>query len=469
MPTKLKDKRLYWRGGIIWCRVLGNGGEYVRKSTRCRTEAGAIAVADEFELRAADPSYAAASKATLGETLTALFADIDRRGRADATKKKAGQKVGHFVRLWGVDMTLSRITSELVLAYIDQRQAEGVVNGTIKDELGHLRQALKLARHAGTFRMELDRIFPPFFTSGHKPRDRWPTPGEMDKLVLELEEDRAAHIVYILATGARLGEAARAHRTDADWQRGIVKVRGTKTALAAGDVPITTVNAPLLSWAVRRAPGADVLFRSWGKLHRDLAAACERAGIQKLTPNDLRRGFARWHLLAGVDINRISKMLRHSTDKLAQTTYAKATGEEIGKLVAAQIRELPALAFTAGAPVPDLYMTPASKPIQTVETDTEGHPSTNDSPQKTAKNKVPPEELESTTFALGKLSCESPKLPQRQAVMPTLSATCVPNLYGSHAGSAADRKSAGTLPPWAREAVGVLRGLAVARGMEMGT
>jgi integrase len=337
MSHKLRDKRLYWRGSTIWARVLGPAGRIIRQTTKCRDEAAAVAKANEFERVASDPSYAAAQATTLEAAVTAYVADKKRRGAADATLKIAAVKAGHFIRIWGPDLPMLRVTSKLVADYIDKRLGEGVKRHTVYLELGHLRQTLKIATHLGTFHTPIERVLPPYFTSGHRPKDRWPTPEELTKLVSHLSKHRAAHVLYFAATGARLGEAARARRGDTDFARRLVHLRGTKTEKADDDVPITVVNEAMLRWSLDHAPGKGLLFKPWGKLHRDLAAACVRAGIRKVTPNDLRRAFAKYHRLAGVDVTTVSKMLRHTTDKLAQTTYAKVSGNEVGDLASKQI------------------------------------------------------------------------------------------------------------------------------------
>jgi len=337
MQPKLTDKRLYWRGTTIWCSVPGPDGYAVRKSTGCKDEQAATAKANAFERSSTDADYAGAATTTLADAVTLYLADLDRRRRSDATKKIARQKVGHFGRLWGPSLPMIKITAARVLEYIDTRQKDGVTDFTIKKELGHLGQVLRIARHVGAFHLDVNRVLPPYFTGAHKPVERWPTPEEVELLAPHLEPYRLAHLLYILATGARLQESIRAERTDVDYVRKVVRMHGSKTAASKGDVPITEITRPILEAALARAPGDKPLFRPWGKLHRDLAAACVRAGIPKLTPNDFRRGLARWHKLAGVNNETVSKMLRHTTDKLVQTVYANLTGEEVGKLVAKQL------------------------------------------------------------------------------------------------------------------------------------
>lgn len=336
--AKLRDKRLYWRGDVIWCRVLGASGRIERHTTKCRTEEAAVARANELERRAADPTYAASAATTIGGVAQDLITDLRRRKKSADTIKIARQKLGHAIRIWGADLPLLRVTARLVLEYVDKRQGEGVSDYTIKKELRHLAMALKLARHLGTFHEDVARVMPPFFTGGHKPRQRWATQEEFEKLVAELEPHRAAHVLFIVATGARLGESLRAERSDVDLDRRVVHVRGTKTAKADDVVYVTSVSEPYLRRALKGALASGPMFSRWGKVVRDLAAACRRAGIEKLSPNDLRRTFGHWHRLAGVNVAEVAKLLRHTTDKLAQTTYANASSEALGGVIESQIR-----------------------------------------------------------------------------------------------------------------------------------
>jgi integrase len=328
-----RDKRLYWRGGKLWCRVPGPGGRIVRKATRCTHEAAATRRADELERRFADPRHAAAAAATLEGSVRALLDDMRRRGLAHATRAIASQKLGHFLRVWGMQFPMVEIGPQPVLDYIDARQREWVTRFTIAKELAHLGQMLKLARYLGVYHRDPVEVLPPFFHGDHKPRGRKLTAAEFEALLWEFTDRRAAHLCFIVATGARKSEAVKARRRDIFPEH--VHLHGTKTLLADDDVPITPISRPWLERAMRDAPGKDVLFAPWGNLARDVGAACVRVGIARVTPNDLRRTFGSWHRDAGVSAELVSKLLRHTTDKLAQTTYAKLQASAVGKLISA--------------------------------------------------------------------------------------------------------------------------------------
>lgn len=328
-----RDKRLFDRGGrYIWARVRDEQGKVVRVSTKCTSEKAASAFADEYERRSADPSYRRAAEARLEDSISEWFGELRRRKVSAATLEIASTKAGHFLRIWGPDFELSRVDADLVLAYIDRREGEGVTPHTVKKELGALKGILEWARFRGRFARDLATVLPPRYSSKHKPRTRWLTREEVMRLLRELEPFRAAQVAFIVATGARRGESFRARREDvrlADANPHVV-IRGTKTELAAGTVPITDINKPFIVFALQHAPGPDVLFAQWHKMVRDLASACKRAGIPKASANDLRRTFGHWFRRAGATAEQVSILLRHATDTLAQTTYARISGADIG-------------------------------------------------------------------------------------------------------------------------------------------
>jgi integrase len=348
---RFRDERLYDRGGrFIWARVRDEHGKIQRQSTRCTTEKAASAWCDEYERKAADPSYRRAAEVTLGDAIADWLAELRRRKVSAATFSIAETKAGHFVRLWGEDWPLLRVDNELVLKFIDTREGEGVAPFTVKKELGALKGFLEWARFRGTFPRDLATVLPPRYAGRHKPRTRWLEHAEAVKLLEQLEPRRAAHVAFILATGARSGESLRAQLEDIhlDEANPYVVIRGTKTAKAAGTVPVTGITHAFLVFAMQHAPGRTKgpLFDPWGKMVRDLAAACARAGIAKASANDLRRTFGKWHRLAGATAEQVSVLLRHSTDTLAQTTYAQISGADIGPA----LRQLVPILYAPTAP-----------------------------------------------------------------------------------------------------------------------
>jgi len=155
-------------------------------------------------------------------------------------------------------------------------------------------------------------------------------------VLAELTPDRAARIAWLAATGARWGESERATRSDITGQ--LVRLRGTKTALARREVPLVlTSQKRLMAFALAHAEGPKAMFRPWGNVRRDLRAACERARVMACSPNDLRRSLAHWLRLEGVPAELVALVLGHSTTKLVHGVYGRLEGDSLGQALRASM------------------------------------------------------------------------------------------------------------------------------------
>ncbi len=76
-----------------------------------------------------------------------------------------------------------------------------------------------------------------------------------------------------------------------DFERGLMLLPGTKTSKSRRRISIPPVLLPILE-ASKRSVGPIV--EPWLNVRRDLHAASVRAGIQHVSPNNLRRTFASW-------------------------------------------------------------------------------------------------------------------------------------------------------------------------------
>jgi integrase len=70
---------------------------------------------------------------------------------------------------------------------------------------------------------------------------------------------------------------------------------------------------------------------------RDIAAACRRAGVPRVTPRDLRRSHGKALAAAGVAPHLIGRMLRHTDSRMAERTYAVPERFDIGRQIATSI------------------------------------------------------------------------------------------------------------------------------------
>ena len=329
----------------IWWAVQTAGGVRERRSTKCSDRKAAALVVAGWERAGADPRHRGAYTTTLGTLLLQLLTDRRTRGRAAGTLSMYEEKSAHLARLLGQDTPAADIGATEIDLYVERRIAEGAARNTVSKELTTLRGALRIARRRGQYHREVSEVMPIGWASDYVPRKTFLTQEQVGALMLEVARDvqhklkprprpdRAAHVAFIVATGARWSESLRAERGDVDLAARRVVMRGTKTSGAAATIAVSPAVVPLLTMALLGAVGDAPLFRPWASVRRDLAQACKRAGIPAVTPNDLRRTAATWLVQAGVPIFAVSKVLRHADTRMVERVYGQLPTADLGRIL----------------------------------------------------------------------------------------------------------------------------------------
>lgn len=326
---------LFKRGGSpFWqCWIRGE-----RRSTKCRDREAARLVKAKLERAIADPSYLASHQATLGGAVTDFLENYATRDRSEHTAKMYRVKCGHLNRVLSPGRKLADLGPRAVDEFIKVRLAEGAKRTTLGKEITALRQVLRLAKRHGAFPFDLDGVMPIGFSTDYKPKTRALTWDEFELLVPEVGKfhpEHAAMVVFFVALAPRKGEAERARGEDIDWDSWTVHIRGSKTELAEDDVPVAEPFRPLFEALVPKTKGE--LWGVWTNMTRDLAAACKRAGIERVTANDLRRSHATLLRRAGASVDIVARMLRHADSRMVERVYGRIKATDAGRLLAAQI------------------------------------------------------------------------------------------------------------------------------------
>jgi len=266
----------------------------------------------------------------------------------------------HFANLWrvlGANAIMADVDAAAVDKYIATRRAERVGKppsaaqpdcrrtvsaNTVCKELGTLRQVLALGRRRGWFVRQLEEVLPEHSGAAYVPLERALTLEQVPLLLAQLAEGRAATCAYIIALGADWCAVERAERNDlggADRCARLVLVRGTKNAKRWAEVPIVTPFGELADRA-RGWLAQHGSFPAWGKQRvRDLAAACRRAGLPRVTPRDLRRTHGQVLADLGVPPYLVGEMLRHRDSRMAERVYGQRSREAVGRQVQRVTRE----------------------------------------------------------------------------------------------------------------------------------
>jgi integrase len=130
---------------------------------------------------------------------------------------------------------------------------------------------------------------------------------------------------FLMFTGCRKSEAAAVTWQDVDLERGVLRVRGTKTDAAEREIPLIPAARGLLAKiqarrlkvalvAVNGVPQLDKASAvlAVGEAQKSLDRACLALKAERLTHHDLRDAFATQAIEAGVDIPTVAAWLGHA-------------------------------------------------------------------------------------------------------------------------------------------------------------
>lgn len=327
---------LYKRGAVWWAR-WNSRGETVRKSTKTKDRDAAKSIVRRWERELADPGHQAEEKTRFVDAAEQFMIEAKSEGLSAGTINMYDCKLRNLIEFYGQDARLSSVTYESVVRYIAQRrkpldpEARAVVDYTIHRELTALRRVLSSAMRAQQFKRDPKTVMPRL-KPGYEPRKHYLTKEQLDALVAHLDPAKAAQVCFVVATSARRGEVERARREDCTKE--CVKLRGTKTKAAARSVPVITIFADQMSFALEHADGEKgTLFSEWSNMRRDVAAAAERAGVPAATWNDLRRTCATWLVQSGVAPSLVAKVLGHTTSVMVERVYGQQDTASVAHLI----------------------------------------------------------------------------------------------------------------------------------------
>ncbi len=320
--------KLYRRGATWWI----SWSREERESARTKDKQAAELVFRRRERERADPVHAAAQAATVESCVNAYLAGLRARGRAEQTTVYYRRKLGHFVRVLGAGTPLADVTARELERYASERAEEETSPVTIGKELGAFRSALRLARRRGEYHLDPVLVVPEGFSGTSPPRETWLTEEQATRLLAVLPPHRARHVALFLATGMRLAESYRARREHVSGAR--VHIIGTKTDRATRDIEVPDYARPLLEQAVAGVK-SGILVQHWheGSRARDLAAACVRANVPRVSANDLRRTAAHWLRQRGVEASLVAAWLGHADTRMVERVYGRMKGRELSDAI----------------------------------------------------------------------------------------------------------------------------------------
>lgn len=220
-----------------------------------------------------------------------------------------------------------QVTRETCRLYARQRRNLGRANGTIIKELACLSAALHWQDKDTGARIEMPAR---------------PTPKERHLAREEYRRLRRAakrsglhlylFVVLGLATAARKQALLDLTWDRVDWRRRQIRLSRGTGGKGRATVPITRHAGRCLKLAAKMAKSSHVIEyggKPVGSIKRGFAAACERAGLEGVTPHTLRHTAAVWMAEDGVSMDEIAQYLGHSNPGITYRVYARFSPDHL--------------------------------------------------------------------------------------------------------------------------------------------
>lgn len=221
-----------------------------------------------------------------------------------------------------------QITPEICSEYAGHRRAMGRSDGTVLKEINTIRQALNWNK-VNTARFEAPSAPPA--------RDRYLTKDEARKLLGGCVQPHVRLFVLLgLSTAARKSALLGLTWDRVDFERGRINltVVGETNRKRRATVPINDQLMAELKAAKEAAQTPYVIEYAGDRVlnvKKGFAAAAARAGLEDLTPHDLRHTAAVWMAEDGVTFEEIAQYLGHSSPKVTFAVYARFSPTHLRK------------------------------------------------------------------------------------------------------------------------------------------
>ena len=276
-----------------------------------------------------DDRDASRSVPTFTEWLKDYLADVDRR------KKSAGDDhrfLKWIEKSWG-KLPLDKITTDDVSRAFERRRANhGQIsaNRFLASVRACLQAAWRTEKVPENVAMRV-RLLPE-----NQPRQRVLSDEELGRVLDALGEVDDPHIKLafelLLSSGARKSEVLRARWEDMDLDAGLWRIPSPKAGVPQ-TVPLSRTTIAMMNNTPRVGPW--VVPGRWPERHReDLRRHWkdirEKAEVEGVTIHDLRRTYG-LHVARAAGLHVASRLLRHSTVRITESTYAPLGIDDLRK------------------------------------------------------------------------------------------------------------------------------------------
>jgi integrase len=307
-----------------------------RRTTGTSNRRTAERVAEKLEREA----LVQGAPTTLYAALEGLIAVQTDKGDSHHTIAITERCGSHLCTFFGRFREVQSIGLDDTTKYMRKRRAY-VHDPTIYRELRVLREALVQLKRRGLYRDDPAALWPTGLAQSFPGKSRWLTPDEWRRLYMALNSRWRDHLVVYTWSGVRLSELFALRPEHADFVNRKLFAPGTKTESAARWVPMHGEVAAVLKRRLRKgeaffpleAPSEnqDAYSATRSRFYKALKMAAAKAGIERLSANDLRRTFCSWCYQAGVTSDDCARWLGHKNSKMVRDVYGHDSPENAAR------------------------------------------------------------------------------------------------------------------------------------------
>lgn len=292
----------FYRNGVPFRESTGTPDK--RKATRALNQRLAEVTTGKF----LGPNI---EKMSIEELAEDFLRDYRINGKSSIDDAEARWRI-HLQPFFGT-LRVAQVTSSLLNAYVDQRQASGAANATINRELAALKRMFNLGRRSTPPKVVFVPAFPRL--AENNIRKGFLEDDQYERLLESCPEIWFQSLIEMGATyGWRIGELLKLRINQLDLANWTIRLHpGTTKNKEGREVKMTKIVHNLLSiCAEGKTPIDHVFTRPNGNRVRDFRGTWEKAreaaGVPNLLFHDLRRTAARNYRRAGIAEGVIMKI-----------------------------------------------------------------------------------------------------------------------------------------------------------------
>lgn len=231
------------------------------------------------------------------------------------------------------------MSNELAIKeFLVKKQQSGTSSGTIANYIKAFRSFFGYLFTNGLYHFNPHRLKLPKI---HYRERRVPKDEDIAKLIRSLDDaEDAIAFLLLVDCGVRVHELATIEIDNIDFDDGSILIMGKGSKertvyLSEATVKylrsyVQTLDSEYLFRSSRS--DAKIEYRGNRYFERRLSELCETAGVERITPHQLRHYFATYALLHGGDIKAVSEMLGHADVTITLKIYHHVNAKAIKQM-----------------------------------------------------------------------------------------------------------------------------------------